>query len=67
MEIIRVTCLLLLLALTACQGKSLSDTVAQSNLPAEWAFHFFTPKALPALSGAPRNSLIALACASAAL
>jgi len=49
MEIIRVACLLPLLALTGCQEKSLSDTAAQSNVPAEWTFNFFTPNALPAV------------------
>lgn len=49
MEIIRVACLLPLLALAACQGKSLSGTAAQNKVPAEWTFNFFTPKALPAV------------------
>jgi len=49
MEIILVARLFPLLILTACQGKSLSDTATQSNVPAEWTFNFFTPKALPAV------------------
>jgi len=49
MEIIRVAWLLPLLALTACQGKSVSGTAPQDNVPKEWTFDFFTPKALPAL------------------
>ena len=49
MEIIRVGCLLPLLALAACQGKSLPGTVAQIDEPTEWTFDFFTPKALPAV------------------
>ncbi|WP_288476975.1 DUF2931 family protein [uncultured Pantoea sp.] len=49
MEIIRVTCLLSLLALTACQGKSWPDTATPGKVPAEWTFNFFTPKALPAV------------------
>lgn len=49
MEIIRVAWLFPLLILTACQGKSLSDTAAQNDEPTEWTFDFFTPRALPAL------------------
>lgn len=49
MEIIRVACLLPLLALAACQGKSLPSTAAYGYVPEEWWFNFFTPKALPAL------------------
>ena len=49
MEIIRAACLLPLLALAACQGESLSGTTAQNDVPAEWTFDFFTPKALPAV------------------
>jgi len=49
MEIIRVACLLPLLALVACQGKSLPGTAAHSDEPKEWTFDFFTPKALPAV------------------
>ena len=46
---IRVAWLLPLLALTACQGKPLPGAAAQSDMPKEWTFDFFTPKALPAL------------------
>jgi hypothetical protein len=50
MEIRRLAGLLLALALTACQGAGPSGTaVAKNDLPGEWWFHFFTPKALPAL------------------
>ncbi|MDW8847683.1 DUF2931 family protein [Erwinia sp. MMLR14_017] len=49
MEITRVTWLILLLSLTACQDNSLSDTAVQNAVPTEWTFDFFTPKALPAL------------------
>lgn len=49
MEIIRGVWFFPLLILTACQGKSFSDTAAKSNVPAEWTFNFFTPKALPAV------------------
>ncbi|MDU5472768.1 MULTISPECIES: DUF2931 family protein [unclassified Pantoea] len=49
MEIIRAALLLPLLALTACQGKSLPGNVAQTDTPKEWWFNFFTPKALPAV------------------
>lgn len=49
MEIIRVASLLPLLALAACQGKSLPGTAAHSDVPTEWTFDFFTPRALPAL------------------
>ena len=49
MEIIRVACLLPLLALAACQGKTLPSTAAHSDEPKEWTFNFFTPKALPAV------------------
>ncbi|QCR38818.1 DUF2931 family protein [Nissabacter sp. SGAir0207] len=49
MEIIRIACLLPLLALTACQGKSSASTTAQNDEPTEWTFNFFTPKALPAV------------------
>lgn len=49
MEMIRVACLLPLLALAACQGKTLPDTAAPNDVPTEWTFDFFTPKALPAV------------------
>lgn len=49
MEIIRVASLLPLLALAACHGKSLPGTAAHSDVPKEWWFNFFTPRALPAL------------------
>ena len=49
MEIIRVTWLLPLLGLTACQGSALPGTAAQNGMPTEWTFDFFTPKALPAV------------------
>jgi len=49
MEIIRVAWLVPLLALTACQGKSVSDPDPQDDMPKEWTFDFFTPHALPAV------------------
>nr|WP_261412702.1 hypothetical protein [Serratia quinivorans] len=49
MEIIRVTHLLPLLTLAACQGKSLPGTTAHSDVPKEWWFNFFKPKALSPL------------------
>lgn len=50
MEVIRVACLLPLLALAVRQGKTLPGTAAHSDEPKEWAFDFFTPKALPAVA-----------------
>ncbi|MEA1064025.1 DUF2931 family protein [Apirhabdus apintestini] len=50
MEMIRVAWLLPLLALAACQGKPLPGTAAQSDMPKEWWFNFFTPKTLPAIA-----------------
>ena len=50
MEIRRLAGLLSTLALTACQGAGPSGTaVAKNDLPREWTFDFFTPRALPAL------------------
>lgn len=49
MEIIRFAWLVPLLALTACQGKSLSGQAPQNDVPTAWWFNFFTPKALPAV------------------
>ncbi|MGB8665848.1 MAG: hypothetical protein WCD24_14015 [Serratia inhibens] len=50
MEITRIAGLLSLLTLTACQGAGQSNaTIAKNEVPTEWRFNFFTPKALPAL------------------
>ncbi|WP_300002203.1 DUF2931 family protein [uncultured Cedecea sp.] len=50
MEIIRLAGLLSVLTLTACNGASQRNAVAAKNdVPTEWKFDFFTPKALPAL------------------
>lgn len=50
MEIIRLAGLLSVLALTACNGAGQPNAVAAKNdVPTEWKFDFFTPKALPAL------------------
>ncbi|MGQ8775837.1 DUF2931 family protein [Serratia sp. NA_112.1] len=50
MEIMRLAGLLSVLTLTACQGAGQPDAVAvKNNVPTEWEFNFFTPKALPAL------------------
>ncbi len=49
MEIIRLAGLLPVLVLTACHSASQSNTVVKSDVPTEWYFNFFTPKALPAL------------------
>ena len=49
MEIKRLTGLLSVLILTACQGAGQSNKTAQNPQPTAWKFNFFTPKALPAL------------------
>lgn len=50
MEITRLGGLLSVLALTACNGVGQPNAVAAKNdVPTEWKFDFFTPKALPAL------------------
>ena len=50
MEITRLAGSLLVLMLTACHGAGKTDaTRPQNNVPTEWKFNFFTPKALPAL------------------
>ncbi|MEE4408008.1 MULTISPECIES: DUF2931 family protein [unclassified Serratia (in: enterobacteria)] len=50
MEIMRLAGLLSVLTLTACQGAGQPNaTAAKSDVPTEWKFNFFTPKALPAL------------------
>ena len=50
MEITRLAGLLSVLALTACHGAGQPNAVAVKNdVPTEWKFDFFTPKALPAL------------------
>jgi len=50
MEITRLAGSLLVLMLTACHGAGKTDaTLPQNNVPTEWKFNFFTPKALPAL------------------
>ncbi|MEE4408005.1 MULTISPECIES: DUF2931 family protein [unclassified Serratia (in: enterobacteria)] len=50
MEIMRLAGLLSVLTLTACQGAGQPDVVAvKSDVPTEWKFNFFTPKALPAM------------------
>ncbi len=50
MEITRLAGLLSVLALTACNGVGQPNAVAAKNdVPTEWKFDFFTPKALPAL------------------
>lgn len=50
MEVTRIAGLLSLLMLTACHGAGQPDVAAVKNdIPTEWRFNFFTPKALPAL------------------
>ncbi|MNG87593.1 hypothetical protein D3C79_464070 [compost metagenome] len=50
MEIIRLAGLLSVLTLTACQGAGQPNVAAvKSDVPTEWKFNFFTPKALPAM------------------
>jgi len=50
MEITRLAGSLLIIMLTACHGAGKTDaTLPQNNVPTEWKFNFFTPKALPAL------------------
>lgn len=50
MEITRLAGLLSVLVLTACNGVGQANAVAAKNdVPTEWKFDFFTPKALPAL------------------
>ncbi|WP_437888434.1 DUF2931 family protein [Phytobacter sp. V91] len=50
MEIIRLTGLLSVMMLTACQGAGQPNVAAVKNSePTEWRFNFFTPQALPAV------------------
>ncbi|VEA68914.1 Protein of uncharacterised function (DUF2931) [Serratia plymuthica] len=50
MEIMRLAGLFSVLTLTACQGAGQPNVAAvKSDVPTEWKFNFFTPKALPAL------------------
>lgn len=49
MEIIRLTWLFSVLALTACHGVGQPNANLQNNVPTEWRFNFFTPQALPAV------------------
>ncbi|BCQ36267.1 DUF2931 family protein [Erwinia rhapontici] len=49
MSITRLSALLPLLLLTACQGAAQSGSTAQSDRPERWNFNFFTPKALYAV------------------
>ncbi|WP_338577337.1 DUF2931 family protein [Erwinia sp. E_sp_W01_1] len=50
MEITRLDGLLSVLALTACHGAVQPDAAAvKIDVPNEWKFNFFTPKALPAV------------------
>ena len=49
MEIIRLAGLIPVLVLTACHGIDQPNTSVKNDVPTEWKFNFFTPKALPAL------------------
>ncbi|WP_312239757.1 DUF2931 family protein [Pantoea sp.] len=49
MEIIRLAGLIPVLMLTACHGTDQPNTSVKNDVPTEWKFNFFTPKALPAL------------------
>ncbi|WPA30920.1 DUF2931 family protein (plasmid) [Klebsiella quasipneumoniae] len=49
MEIIRLASLIPVLVLTACHGTDQPNTSVKNDVPTEWKFNFFTPKALPAL------------------
>lgn len=49
MEITRLAGLLSVLVLTACHGAGQSNAIVKNDVPTEWQFNFFTPKALPAV------------------
>jgi len=49
MDIIRIAVVFLLLTLTACHGRGQVRSADKPGAPTEWWFHFFTPKALPAV------------------
>ena len=49
MEITRLAGLLPVLILTACHGIDQPNTAVKNDVPTEWQFNFFTPKALPAV------------------
>jgi len=49
MEMIRLAGLILVLVLTACHGTDQPNTSVKNDVPTEWKFNFFTPKALPAV------------------
>jgi hypothetical protein len=49
MEIIRLTWLFSVLALTACHSAGQPNANLQNNVPTEWRFNFFTPQVLPAV------------------
>jgi len=49
MEIIRLAGLIPVLVLTACHGTDQPNTSVKNDVPTEWKFNFFTPKALPAV------------------
>jgi len=49
MEIKRLAGLLSVLVLAACHGATPPKNASKSDVPTEWTFDFFTPKALPAL------------------
>lgn len=49
MKIIRLAGLLSALALMGCQSSNLPGASAKNDVPTEWRFNFFTPRALPAL------------------
>ncbi|QXN61733.1 MULTISPECIES: DUF2931 family protein [Serratia] len=49
MFLTRLAGLLLILVLMACHGAGQPDASVQNDVPTEWKFNFFTPKALPAL------------------
>ncbi|MBC3252686.1 DUF2931 family protein [Serratia fonticola] len=49
MFLTRLAGLLLILVLMACHGTGQPDASVQNDVPTEWKFNFFTPKALPAL------------------
>ncbi|WP_456311262.1 DUF2931 family protein [Serratia proteamaculans] len=49
MKIMRLAGLLPVLMLAGCQSTGLPNASAKSDVPTEWEFNFFTPRALPAL------------------
>jgi len=49
MEIIRLAGLLPVLMLAGCQSTSQPSASAKNDVPTDWEFNFFTPRALPAL------------------